>query len=301
MTVTLLGPAAPPSGPGAHPDRLTPRNVLLRSPLPPPGAPGAVAGAAASSPEGAVPREPGRPSTAEVTAAQRWATGRQGQVTFAVMTTDGRMLGRGTAVAQPSASVVKAMLLIAYLRAHRTLDPGARATLAPMIRVSDNASALRIYAVVGKDGLRTVGRAAGMRRLDVSGSLFDTRITAGDQARLFARLDLVVPRHHRRYARDLLAGVVAWQSWGIPRAVRRRDLVVRFKGGWRDGLVHQAAQLVPRRGADSPGGVPYAPSEAFSIAVLTAGNPSTAYGSHTIEGIARRLLRPRSGRGRGAG
>jgi hypothetical protein len=57
---------------------------------------------------------------------------------------------------------------------------------------------------------------------------------------------------------------------------------VFFKGGWRGTgrgrLVHQASFLRYR-------------GTAFSLAVLTDGNPSMAYGIQTIAGVARRILR----------
>ena len=70
------------------------------------------------------------------------------------------------------------------------------------------------------------------------------------------------------------------ESWGIPE-VSRPEWLTFFKGGWltsrRGNLVHQVARL--EKGQLS-----------LTIAILTDGNPSDAYGRATVRGIAARLL-----------
>ena len=110
-----------------------------------------------------------------------------------------------------SASVVKAMLALAVLRAARDRDLSAseRALLRPMIVVSDNDAATAVYGQVGAGALYAVASRAGMRNFDVGGNWADAQITAYDQARLFLRIDRLTPKRHRGYFRDLLASIAS--------------------------------------------------------------------------------------------
>ncbi len=183
-----------------------------------------------------------------------------------------------------SASVVKSMLLVAYLRMlareHRTLDKASQALLYPMIHSSDNDAASDVLAIVGEGALDRVAHDAHMRDYEPGGDTWGfTEISAADLARFFFEQDTLIPRRFDDYARWLFSTIEASESWGIP-AVARGEFHVFFKGGWLpeiEGLVNQAARL------ERPG-------ITFSLAVLSTHDPSMSYGERTIEGVTARLL-----------
>jgi len=231
--------------------------------------------------------QPAIPSAAAMRSAWRFARRRGGRVSIAVVDTRGRLRGRATRDVYPSASVVKAMLLLAELKRlagnRLELDGATLDLLRAMITRSDNDSADAIYARVGDAGLRDVAAAAGLRRFRVALSWGYAQVTAADMARLFARLRGLAPPRYRRTALLLLRSLTPEHRWGIFKAARGR-WTVHAKGGWRETasghLVHQAAWL--RHGGRH-----------LSIAVLTDAQPSHIYGVHTVRGIADRLLRTR--------
>jgi hypothetical protein len=214
-----------------------------------------------------------------VDAAQRYARSRAGTVAFAVLDGRGRLRGLNRSVQFPSASVVKAMLMVAVLRrvGARHLDGATARTLKAMVTVSDNDAASAIYRRVGGSGLRAVARAAHAKRFEDVGWWANARLTAADQARFFYRVDRLVPAAHRRLARRLLSSIVGWQRWGIPPVAARHGLKAFFKGGWRTGITHQVALL--EKG-----------DRRIALAVFTSGEPSMGYGERTIAGIAARVL-----------
>jgi hypothetical protein len=220
-----------------------------------------------------------------VSDATRYARGRAGRVSFAVVDERGRIHGRNRGARYSSASLVKAMLLTAYVRRgsvrNRRLHGSERGLLGPMIRVSDNAAADGVMAQVGTAGLNRLGRRAGMRRFSPSPAWGGSQVTARDQALFFSKLEQLLPDRHRSYALGLLADIAPSQRWGIP-GEQPKGWRTHFKGGWYPGdggwRVSQAALL--RRGNRSLG-----------IAVLTEGGPSLGNGAATIKGVARRLLR----------
>jgi beta-lactamase class A len=217
----------------------------------------------------------------DVAGAAAWAAKRQGTVTFAVRTHD-RLYGRGLDRRFRTASVLKAMLMTAYLRrvGDGPLTSGDRGLLRPMIRRSDNVTATHIRNVVGNGALVRLARRAGMTRFRVHPVWGLSLTTARDQTRLLLRLEELLPRRHRAYALRLLRTIVPSQRWGMGQTIPD-GWTLHFKGGWGSGtgaVDHQVGLL--RRDDDR-----------VAIAVMTADNPSHAYGKATLEGVSRRLLR----------
>jgi beta-lactamase class A len=229
------------------------------------------------------------PNRGQLDAVRDYLKQRGGVVGVGVIDDHGRVRGVRDRRRFVSASVVKAMLLVSYLRkvAHqdRGLSRDERSQLGPMITVSSNRAADWAYARVGASSLRRLARRADMDQFSIICCRWTLAyFSARDQAKFFWRLEELTPRRFRDYATKLLRSVVPRQSWGIPHVGRPRGFSVFFKGGWRPTsigrLVHQASF------------VRYGRTE-FSLVVLTDGNPSKSYGIATIEGVARRILRVR--------
>jgi hypothetical protein len=224
---------------------------------------------------------PAYPPASAVAAARRFVHTRAGHIGFAIADTGGRVTGYHLHQRFASASLVKGMLLVAYLRrvGKGSLSPGGRALLYPMIHVSDNNAASAVFAIIGgQSGLQRLAKTVGMTDFGTSPAWGFTQMSPADQARFFFVQESLIPKHLRGYARELLGGVAAEQSWGIPAAARPRFRVF-FKGDWNPahGIVNQAARL-ERRGAK------------VAIAVLQDSTPSMGYGEMTISGVTQRLL-----------
>jgi hypothetical protein len=195
------------------------------------------------------------------------------------------------------------MVLVARLRelAARPVPASEAALMSAMIRQSDNTAANEIYARTGAAAVRELARDAGMTEFTLAANdplyvLGNSRVSAADQARFFARIDQLLPPAHRSFALDLLSHLEEG-NWGILAAGLPGSIA--SKAGWRpesDGgwTVTQGAQL-------------HLPATE-GLSVLTEGDPSMAYGEETIAGVARRLLavsaarstRSRSRRARGS-
>jgi hypothetical protein len=207
---------------------------------------------------------------------------RRARVAFAVVDQAGVVRGVRLQTRFVSASLVKAMLLVAYLnRADviaRPLAEPERQLLASMIQRSDNDAATPVRDLVATTGFarwlgvpgcctshpRHRGAAAGSRPpIKPASSSSSTRSSPS----------FTVP------SPGSCSRPSSSQRWGIPAAMPPRWTVC-FKGGWRPAngwVVNQAAFL------EGPPG-------RIAIAILSDHNPSFAYGTRTLRGVAARLL-----------
>jgi hypothetical protein len=225
--------------------------------------------------------------------AKSFAENRAGKVSIGIVDEDLHFHGHRANRQYNSASTVKVMLMVAYLRhgnqEDEPLSDGDRSLLGPMIKRSDNETATRIRDIVGNDALVRLANRAGMTRFQTHPIWGLAQITARDQARWMFEIERHIPRRHREYAMNLLANVIPRQQWGIPPETPD-GYRLHFKGGWAPSgnpgwTVNQVAQLSPRGAGDR-----------FSLAILTRQSPSKEYGIATIGGVAERLLKKFPGR-----
>jgi len=239
----------------------------------------AVPSPGATSASGALPVWP---SAAALATTERWLRGRVGVTALAVIDSRGRLHGYRYDTQFGSASLVKAMLLVQYLRTHARIPTHERFLLTRMIVGSDNAATDTVFAQVGTGGLSDLARVAGMGRFTPSGVWALSMVTAADQARFFFRIDSLVPERQRALLERVLAERGRYRGWGIPQAALPRGWRVWWKDGWmhsaRGELLLQAARLEGQ-------GI------TFAVAVIADGQPTSGYGVATMRGVGERLLR----------
>ncbi len=240
--------------------------------------------AAAASPSPAAAQQPSAfPSKKSVRAVKTFVS-RRATSSFALIDSRGRLHGHAAHRRYASGSIVKVMLLVAYLRRleGRMPPPRDQELLHTMIVLSGNKVASIIQGKVGTAALWKVARDARMRDFSVSGSWGSALISAADQARFFRRFDRMIPAGTRDYARELMSSIDRRQRWGFPRPALDLGFEAFFKIGWRATV---AGRLVHAVGMFERDG------ERVSLAVLTDGNASHDFGTDTIRGAAERAFR----------
>jgi hypothetical protein len=228
------------------------------------------------------PLPPAFPSAAAIARAAAYLKSRNSAAALAVVDARGVVRGYNLDKLYTSASVIKAMLLVQYLRTQTTVSASMRATLTSMIEQSNNNAAYATFAIVGAKGLEQLAKVTGMKHFKVGGDVIFSLVSAGDQARFFFNMDKYLPAQHRAFARNLLSHIVGWESWGAPR-VARPAWRVYFKNGWI-GVPRDPFRIVNQVARFERGDVTWA------MAVLSDGNPHSPYGFVTLEGITARLL-----------
>jgi beta-lactamase family protein len=188
-----------------------------------------------------------------------------------------------------SASVIKATILAALLRKahaqHRSLTAREKYLATLMITRSDNYAATVLWNDVGRTALQRFLDLAKMNQtvLGPDGYWGLSLLTAHDQTLLLWVLlkpNDVLTRSARLYELYLMAHVIASQRWGVP-AGAPSGFTVHVKNGW-------APLSPPFWNVNSIGCFTHLDKN-YSIVVLTAGNPTEAYGITTIENVAIRV------------
>jgi hypothetical protein len=215
------------------------------------------------------------------------AAERGGEFSFAFTDRRGRIHGYRAREPRFSASAVKAMLLVAFLRRadvrDRDLTPAEQWDLHRMIAASANDPALALYQEIGDHGLARLAWAARMRHFEGGGAngWGAVAASASDWVRFYTRLRRLLPPRHRAFAMEQLRSIVPEQSWGIPVAATAGGWTSYFKGGWvpteTGWVMVQNARLEHA-------------NETMAISILSEGRPSYGVGAWDIQLTAWEIL-----------
>jgi hypothetical protein len=222
----------------------------------------------------------------DVKAATEYLNTRVGDIAFAVRIPGHKIWGYRPDHQEWSASIVKAMLLVAYISepsiANRRLTASERSILGGMITASNNYDAQIIYNQVGNSGLEALAHRVGMTHFATNPSRIwgETLITSRAQTKFFLHINKWMPASHRAFGMSLLNHIIPSERWGIGQ-VAHKGWRLYFKGGWGygTGLIDSQVALLVRGCAR------------ISVAVLTMHDSNHPYGEATLYGIFSRLLR----------
>ena len=196
------------------------------------------------------------------------------------------------------ASITKSMLLVAYLKqvGSGSLSSQAQSELTNMIENSDNPSANWVYAHLnnGAAQVNAVASAAGMSsfELDTSDTTYvlgQSKITANDFAKFFAKIDTFFPPDQKTFALQLLSNLSSADQNGLLQS--GLPGTVYSKEGWKsenpDGIsppwiVNQAAQF-------SDGG------NIYGVAVTVSGTSGESSGETIVKNVVAALITTSTG------
>jgi hypothetical protein len=191
----------------------------------------------------------------------------------------------------PSASVIKAMILVAYLNLpdvrDRKLKKSDHDMLDPMIERSDDYATDKVFKHVGYQRLRDLASRVGMKRFSTGSHWGRSNIDAEDQSLFLLHIDGFMPQRHRAAGMKLLNSIVSYQRWGIFE-VSPYGWDLFEKAGWGLGTGWVDSQVALLKKGD----------DRVSVAMLqhnispdSSSNGNHPYGKATLKGLAQRLLR----------
>lgn len=219
----------------------------------------------------------------ELQAAKDYASHRKGEIEFAVRT-EHHFWGYRATPTLPSASVIKAMCLVAYLDhpdvRDRELDANDYDLLGPMIRRSSDAATNKVVSYIGYSRLRALAKRVGMKHFSTRPIWGRSRINASDQSLFFLHIDDYTAPRHRDAALGLLSSITSSQRWGLWKVIPK-GWNLFSKGGWGLGtgwVDHQSALL--KRD-----------DQRVSVAILQHNTGTHAYGKETLRALGRILFR----------
>lgn len=185
-----------------------------------------------------------------------------------------------------TASIVKVDILATLVHqaqeAGRGLTAAEQATATQMIEFSDNDAATSLWDEVGgAPGVAAFNRLIGMpNTVPGPGGFWGlTTTTSADQVQLVRAVaypNAVLSVGSRAYIENLMENVTPSQRWGVSGGVPA-GTTIALKNGW---LPNGAGWEINSIGHIAGGGHDYV------IAVLTANDPSMAYGIATVEGVS---------------
>jgi hypothetical protein len=216
-------------------------------------------------------------------AAINYASQRTGEVEFAVRT-EHHFWGYRATPTLPSASVIKAMCLVAYLDhpdvRDRALTSHDYDLLGPMIRRSSDHATDQVVAYIGRGRLRALARRVGMKHFATRPIWGRSRINASDQSLFFLHIDGYTAPRHRDEALNLLSSITPSQRWGMWKVVPK-GWNIFSKAGWGLGtgwVDHESALL--KRG-----------DQRVAVAILQHNTGTHAYGKETLRALGKILFR----------
>lgn len=210
------------------------------------------------------------------------------------------------------ASITKAMLLIAYLNQISPANPSnaVQGLLTGMIEDSNDEDANNIFNLLSNPAqeLTTVAANAGMTgfKLNTTGDslyfLGQSQISASDFAKLFAKIDTLLPAASKTFALTLLSNIgrnAGLLNAGLPGTVYSKE-------GWKQEPGGAATNDPPISGSANPFGIEGAPwvvnqaaqfagnGTTYGVAVTVSGVSDAAAGEAIIENVVQALVQTTS-------